>query len=334
MKAVAPGKLIISGEHSVVHGAPAIAMAVDKSAVAEIVPTDASGVSFDLHGLEPGESFTLRALQDFRERVRKNYDQFRAGDLGIRDVLAKPADLFKYAYVMTLDALHHKIDEGVCLKIRSNIPMGCGMGSSAATVLSEVRALGHYFRVDFKPQWYYDFSLEAEKMQHGRPSGVDSYISLHGGCARFQNGAAEKMPLPRMRMFTVETGTPLSTTGECVMQVDKDFAGSSIWSEFADVTDGMADAISADNAPLVRKLICENHRLLEKIGVVPPKVCRFISEIEAQGGAAKICGAGAVRGDAGGIVLVLADQAPAELCEKYGYRVATLRGDPLGTRLV
>ncbi|MFC1467591.1 mevalonate kinase [Verrucomicrobiota bacterium] len=334
MKAVAPGKLILSGEHAVVHGAPALAMAIDRNAQTVVTPAEGESVSFSIQGLEPGESYTLRALQDFRDRVKHNYDLFLAGKLGIRDVMAKPVDLFKYGYILALDALHHKIDEGVCMKIRSNIPMGCGLGSSAATVLSELRAIGHYLRVDFKPQWYYDFSLEVEKMQHGHPSGVDSYISLNGGCARFQNGEAVSVPLPQLQMFLVETGAPECTTGECVVQVDKEFGRSSIWSEFAHVTMGMEGGIVKNDVELVRALIRENHSLLSKIGVVPEPVQQFVREVEAAGGAAKICGAGAIRGDAGGVVLVLADQMPVQLCEKYGYTVSPVRGDPLGTRIV
>lgn len=334
MKAVAPGKLILSGEHSVVYGAPALAMAIDRNAQTVLIPEAGQNISFSIQGLEAGESYTLRALQDFRDRVKSNYDQFLDGTLGIRDVLTKPVDLFKYGYILSLDALHHKIDEGICMKIRSNIPMGCGLGSSAATVLSELRAIGHYLRVEYKPQWYYDFSLEVEKMQHGHPSGVDSYISLNGGCALFQNGAAVSVPLPQMQMFLVETGTPCSTTGECVVQVGEQFGTSSIWSEFTDVTLGMEGGIATNDVQLVRALVRENHRLLCKIGVVPNRVQQFIAEVEKLGGAAKVCGAGSIRGDAGGVLLVLADQMPEPLCKKYGYAISPVRGDPLGTRIV
>ena len=84
----------------------------------------------------------------------------------------------------------------------------------------------------------------------------------------------------------------------------------------------------------LRESIRENHRLLVEIGVVPEQVSAFVREIEQAGGAAKICGAGSVVGDAAGVLLVLADEAPVALCKKYGYVVSTLRGDPLGTRLV
>jgi len=334
MKAIAPGKLILSGEHAVVYGQPAIAMAIDRSAVFEITPQAGNEVSFDLPDINENSSFTIRALRDLKRRIEKKYREFLEGKIGIRDVLSMPADLFRFAYINTLDGLHRHIDSGICLKLRSAIPMGCGLGSSAATVLSEIRAIGHYLRVEFKPEWYYEFSMEAEKLQHGRPSGVDSYISLYGGCACFRNGEAQSIPLPRIKMFMVHTGVPESTTGECVMQVEKNFRTSAIWSEFGDVTREFAQALRENNETRVRQLVRENNRLLTQIGVVPKRVQQFIRDIEDWGGSAKVCGAGSVYGEKGGMVLVFADSAPIEICKKYGYTVSPVRGDPLGTRIV
>ncbi|MEA2068780.1 MAG: mevalonate kinase [Verrucomicrobiota bacterium] len=334
MKAVAPGKLILSGEHAVVYGKPAIAMAIDRNAVFELTPQAGDRISFDLPGVEASDSLTLMALRDLKRRVEKKYHEFLKGDIGIGYVLAAPADLFRFAFIHTLDGLHRKLDSGLVMKLRSSIPVGCGMGSSAATVLSEIRAMGHYLRVDFKPEWYYEYSLEAEKLQHGKPSGVDSYISLHGGCARFQNGEARPLSLPRMKMFMVQTGIPETTTGECVMEVERNFRDSGIWSEFEDVTNAFEDAIRTNNEQKLYWLVRENNRLLSAIGVVPKPVQHFIAEIEQGGGSAKVCGAGSVAGDKGGIVLVFAEHRPDELCAKYGYTASPVRGDPLGTRIV
>lgn len=334
MKAVAPGKLILSGEHAVVYGKPAIAMAIDRSAVFELTPQADDRISFDLPGEAGADSFTLMALRDLKNRVENKYREFLQGNIGIGYVLGAPADLFKFAFIHTLDGLHRKLDSGLVMKLRSSIPMGCGMGSSAATVLSEIRAMGHYLRVDFKPDWYYEYSLEAEKLQHGKPSGVDSYISLHGGCARFQDGEAVPMSLPRMKMFMVQTGIPESTTGECVMEVERNFATSAIWSEFEEVTNTFEEAIRTNNEQKLHWLVRENNRLLSAIGVVPVRVQQFIAEIEKWGGSAKVCGAGSVTGEHGGIVLVFSDHQPVELCFKYGYTVSPVRGDPLGTRII
>ncbi|MCU0858192.1 MAG: hypothetical protein MUC65_07305 [Pontiellaceae bacterium] len=334
MKAIAPGKLILSGEHSVVYGKPAVAMAIDRNVTATIEETTDGQVSFDLPDVSSHDSFTLLALRDFKRRALNNYHLFLEGKMGIRDVLYKPVDLFKFGFITVLDGLHRKMDSGIVIKLKSSIPVGSGMGSSAASVLSELRALGHYLRVDFKPEWYYEFSLETEKLQHGYPSGVDSYISLHGGCAAFQNGQARSVPLPRMKMYLIETGAPEAATGECVMQVKEQFQSDRIWDDFETVTNEVEKAVRENNSELMRSLLRENHRLLCRIGVVPQKVQQFVGDVEAAGGAAKICGAGSVRGQSGGVVLVLADFMPAALAEKYGYKVSPLRGDPLGTRIV
>jgi mevalonate kinase len=334
MKAIAPGKLILSGEHSVVYGRPALVMAIDRSAVVEIQPVAGGEVNFDLSDVAGTGSFTERALRDFRRRIQWNYREFLEGRMGIRDVILKPIDLFGYAFIMVLDGMHQKLDQGLGIQLRSNIPIGCGMGSSAATVLSMIRAAGHYFRVDFRPDWYYRFSLEAENLQHGHASGVDSYISVHGGCASFREGQAERLPLPRGTHQLVDTGRPATGTGETVEAVRRGWANDPIWSDFEAVTQRMTQAVCDNNSENLLESVRENHRLLDRIGVVPERVQAFIREVEATGGAAKICGAGASSGNAAGIVYIASEASVEDLAKRYGYQRMTVRGEPLGVRMV
>ena len=337
MKAVAPGKLILSGEHAVVYGRPALAMAVNRNAQTFVTMEGAADtVSFDLPNVQEDKaSFTLRALREFHGRVQRNYGDFPAGRLSIRDVLLKPVDLFQFAYVTILDGLHLKMGGGVNVRMNSNIPIGCGMGSSAATIMSVLRGLGHYYRVEFRPEWVARYSLEVENMQHGKASGLDTYVSMHGGCVRFQGGEANELPLPRMPLYLVNTGQPESTTGEAVAEVARRTgAKSTLWDEFEKTANHMQKALERDSLRSFQRSIKENHRLLDEIGVVPGRVNEFVSEVEADGAAAKICGAGAIRGDAGGLVLVASKESPAELCEKYDYELMTVRPDPLGVRVV
>ena len=327
----------MSGEHAVVYGRPALAMAINRNAQTCITMEGADEtVSFDLPNLQANrESFTLRALREFHHRVQRNYEEFLAGRLSIREVVRKPVDLFQFAFVTVLDGLHLKMGGGVNVRLTSNIPIGCGMGSSAATILSVLRGLGHYYRVDFRPEWYARYSLEVENMQHGRASGLDTYVSMHGGCVWFQNGEARELPLPRVPLYMVNTGTPATTTGEAVAAVARRHGGGdSVWESFEAVTGRMQKALERDDFPAFQRALRENHRLLDGIGVVPGRVRDFVAEVEQAGAAAKICGAGAVSGDPAGMVLVAAREAPLEQCAKYGYELMTVRPDPLGVRLV
>ena len=255
--------------------------------------------------------------------------------MGIREVLRKPVDLFEYAFIMLLDGLHLKLKDRLDIRLHSNIPMGCGLGSSAASILSLLRAMGHYFRVEFRPDWYYTYSLEAERMQHGFPSGVDSYISIHGGAARFQDGRAERIPLPRLPMALVNTGTPDTTTGECVADVRRIFGSDTrLWNEFEAVTRGMESAIHTNAMDDIIAAVRANHRLLTRIGVVPERVQEFIRRVEDMGGAAKICGSGAAAGSAAGIVMVCGIPVPSALAAEFGYHIEAIRGEPLGLRII
>ncbi len=334
MRAIAPGKIILSGEHAVVYGKPALVMAVNRHAEARVAGSGDSRVHFELTDFDENSSLTIHALRELKERLIRNYQMFLNGELSIRQVLKKPCNLFEFLFITFLDGEQLKLDRGVKIRLHSDIPIGSGMGSSAATLLSVLRVLAEYFSLDLKTKDYYRYGLEAEKLQHGHPSGVDPFASLYGGFLRFQNQKAEKLAMPELPFFIVNTGSPTSTTGECVSHVAANFGESRIWDEFEAVTEELQNVLLKSNLKDVYRCIRENSRLLQAIGVTPSPVQAFIAEIERAGGAAKVAGAGAVRGDNAGMVIVFADTEPHDLVRRFGYHCMNVKGDPLGARII
>src|SRR3990167_2071424 len=320
-KALSPGKLILSGEHAVNFGKPVLAMAIDRYAQTTIASHDPEQVTFNLLDFNYKNSFTINTLRALKRRVKEKYKEFLAGKVGIREVLQQPFELTQYAVVNWLDHMNTKFNRGLDIHTTSSIPVGCGMGSSAASVLSVLKAITRFHDMSWDREQYYTIAKEIEQLQHGKSSGIDVYISLHGGCVYFKEGQAEPRPLPTVPLFLVNTGTPAATTGESVSHVLEHFGQDSIWQTFETVTNIMDKALQANDLPEVQSAIRDNHRLLTKIEVVPAKVQRFITEIEAQGAAAKISGAGAVTGDQAGALLVVTEQVEPikQLCHQYGY---------------
>lgn len=335
MKIFAPGKLILSGEHAVVYGKPALAMAINRYVVATASSALSPYISFQLSDLAYERRLDLATLRRLKERIKRKYERFIAGDFKIREVLQKPVELAQFAFTLFYEALNIKLNQGIQIHIQSDIPIGCGMGSSAATILSVVHAMAHHLKMDLSPETFLRLGLEAENMQHGYSSGLDLQVSLQGGCLYMNKGQISQRPVPTLPFYLINTGIPESTTGECVAQVAAGFQSSLIWDEFAAVTDAMDCALQLNQPNEVKKLISENHQLLVNIGVVPPQANKFITEVEQSGGAAKICGAGAVRGNQAGVMLVMADdeQHLKTICEQYRYSILPISGDRRGVHV-
>ncbi|MBY0544016.1 MAG: mevalonate kinase [Gammaproteobacteria bacterium] len=329
-KAIAPGKLILSGEHAVVYGQPALAMAINRYAEAWVSEQQGHLISFDLLNLKYHKAMTMKALHKLKHRVQEGYNAFLQGEAKIRDVLKLPAELSKYAFTHLLEKVNHQLADGVKLSTHSTIPVGCGMGSSAAMILCVMHAVALQQGLSLSFETYLEHAKDAENIQHGRSSGLDLQVSLRGGCLRFQEGVSTKRPLPNIELFMVNTGKPENTTGECVSVVAKTLDHPALLADFAAVTQAMDEAIEKQELNAIQHCIRTNHQLLTHIGVVPSKVQQFISAIEAVGGAAKICGAGAISGDQAGIVLIAAELAPKDIVQQFNYTLETVQGELQG----
>lgn len=336
MKVRAPGKLILSGEHAAVYGKPALAMAINRYAEAQATAQLAPIISFDLGDLAYRQALRFASLDRLKERIKGKYRRFLQGEFKIRQVLKKPVELAQFALSLVFDVLNVRPIQGVKIKVQSDIPIGCGMGSSAAIILSVIHALAQHLNLSVAPEVLFRMALEVESLQHGYSSGLDLQISQRGGCLLMKEGEILTRELPQLPFYLVNTGTPRSSTGECVSQAERFFRGSPVAEDFAAVTEAMDLALQAQDQAAFQASIYDNHRLLNKIGVVPVKVQHFIREVEAKQGAAKICGAGAVRGERAGIVLVVMEDllALTELCGNYGYSLIPALAEEQGVHVI
>jgi hydroxymethylglutaryl-CoA synthase len=299
---ISPGKLILSGEHSVVKGAPAIAFAIDRFVATHIVPAD-----------HP----PFKKLDFIKTSLDLRYHAFIKKSIKINEVIEKPealiaycvAQLKNYFYASAADtpaktpADIENNEPGFAISTQTNLPVGCGMGSSAALILSIYHAIQGAFGFLLSPEATRELAIEAENLIHGKSSGLDIAICQTGGMHRFEKGKLTPIPCPQFSADLIHTGKPESSTGECVVQAGLYLTPSKI-EAFSKVTQKLEHAITHEDPALLWNAIRENHRLLCEIGVVPERVQKLIQEIESQGGSAKICGAGSVTGDNAGVVWV------------------------------
>ncbi len=330
--AKAPGKLILSGEHAAVYGRPALAMAVNCFAEATLEPTQDAGIAFDVPGLDYHLVYGWDDLAALHENRMHAYCQFVDGTLAIQEVLPKPVELIPFAFSLVWLAAGKPDLDQLRMKLEFGIPLGCGMGSSAAAGLCVIHAAAEHYNLTLADNKMFEFSLQSERLMHGHPSGVDTYVSLHGGVAHFAAGKVQARTVPTWNFTLLNSGRPQCSTGECVETVRSEFLESAIWDEFSAVTERIDEHLERDLDADLIEMIRENHRLLCRIGVVPERIQALVTEIETQGGAAKICGAGAVRGPNAGVLLAVGDVNLEPICQTFDVRRVLCRPEPGGTR--
>lgn len=141
---IAHSKLILIGEHAVVHGQPAIAIPFPLVGVESVIEKHNGPIKFDstfYHG--PMDSAPL-ALEGIVNSIHAT---------------------LKYLSLPKRDMI---------IRVKSSIPPGKGLGSSASVAIAIIRSIFAYANVDYTERELLHFANIAEKFAHGSPSGIDT----------------------------------------------------------------------------------------------------------------------------------------------------------------
>ncbi|HSS78192.1 MAG TPA: hypothetical protein VLV54_15785 [Thermoanaerobaculia bacterium] len=345
----APGKLILMGEHAVVYGRPALVAALDRRLTVRVAPRPDGAVHLDLPGLDHAEETSWEALRAYAHSVRESWHAYsrQPSPESFRTVQrADPAHVVKVALGEVAETLiapppktlitpalfsqppprppgeegeQQGYLPGLSLRVDSDLPIGSGFGSSAATAVAVIAGALAFRGVPLDPRRIEPLALEVERRQHGLPSGVDSATVLFGGLLWARKLAAggletERLPatsplLSRLRVY--DTGMPAESTGAVVAAVrarrDRDPAAhENLLDRIAAATRGFRAQLElpVEDPAVTVDLIREGHACLQALGVVPDEVGALIRRVEAEGGAGKLSGAGALSGPGAGCVLV------------------------------
>jgi mevalonate kinase len=291
----APGKVYLFGEHAVVYGEPAVPCAIERRATVSVERREDDHVRVRAEDLSL-DGFTVEY----------------AGATDRRPDVDVPANLIDAAmkYVdAAVEQARDAADEpaaGFDIIVESAIPLGAGLGSSAAVVVAGIDAATRELGVTLPRDELADRAYQAEyDVQEGQASRADTYCSTMGGAVRVEGEDTRRLDAPSLP-FVVGFDGGAGDTGELVAGV-RDLKETY---EFADATvstigdlvregEAVLKAIDADSdvddqtlAELGR-LMDFNHGLLSALGVSARTLDGMVwAAREAGAHGAKLTGAG------------------------------------------
>jgi len=273
--AEAPSKVIITGEHFVVHGAWALAAALPRRVKVEVIPAKSFSVSSDRFGT--GSSVKLFPVSRVVETMAREFS-------------VKPA---------------------VSVSISSAIPEGAGLGSSAATMVAVAAAFSRLNSLGLGTDEIVRFAMVGEHHVHGNPSGIDPAASAHGGVLLFRPGSQpKKISLDSPRTLIVSySGKKRSTKGQIntVARMKQKHPG--LFSMLADGVGSLsleaAQRLKDGDMKGLGNLLTVNHAVLGTVGVSNDTLDEMVDLCASLGSyGAKLTGAGG-----GGSVVAVAPEA-------------------------
>jgi len=271
----AGGKVILLGEHAVVHGVSALAMGLFNKV--SVIAQKCLGPTH----------LTVSAW---------NFDATTLGD--------RPEDIALSNLCIELGVG----TSGVALTGDATLPARAGLGASAAIATAAAKALSIFNGLSINQQRIFNAVQASEKVFHGNPSGLDAATVTAQGVIKFSKKTGPislSCPAPALVIInSLERGETKKTVSLFARQLKNDLKeGSRRLNKIEElVATGERHLLKGDMSNL-GKVMSENHEHLRWFGVSSDRlndICKISIEAGAMG--AKLTGGGG-----GGCAIALVD---------------------------
>jgi mevalonate kinase len=267
------GKVILFGEHFVVHGIPGIVSAIDSSTDAEVKKA--------VKGLN---------VKDERKTAKGYSDEKRLQQIESIERMLK---------AMNLDP-----KTPLDIWIGGSLPGFSGLGASAASSVAIARAISEELALNLSNEKINAVAYEAEKAYAGNPSGIDNTAATYGGLMWFKKNPAggqdivEKLHSRRpIEIVIGSTGKVANTKAMVEGVAERKKKNPAKYDPIFKQAESLAvagrKALEIGDLKKVGDLMNENHRLLQEIGVSSKELDLLVDMARKQGAfGAKLTGGG------------------------------------------
>ena len=268
----AAGKVILLGEHAAVYDRKALALPIHDAVMVQVSKRDA-GVSLSIPGWH----------------IK---DQWETGS-EIPDGAAAVINL-----IMTELGV---ANDGFVIHVRSRIPIGMGLGSSAAFAVAAIRAFDALLGTGMTDARVDQLAFQCEELTHGTPSGVDNNLAVYGQPVLFSKGGSIRtrpLPLDETPPLVIASSGVRGSTRDMVAGVRERYEKNevlykTIFDEIDEISEAGAAALHEEDYELLGSLMNVCHGFLNAIEVSTPELetmVRIARDAGASG--AKLTGAG------------------------------------------
>lgn len=319
-KTIAPGKIILFGEHAVVYDIPGIAAAIDLQTKAEV----GSLKGKKIHLKDPWREVTIEPREI--EKLTKQLDE-----LIEQQKFEEITKLFQEDKGRALKyVIGSALTEIKPFSIRLDTELRKGMGTSASLAASTALALSDFFSLGLDKQRISELTYNCDVVAHGgTPSGIDNSTVVFGGYILYQKSAGvNQLNIDRELPIVIgDTGSPAQTakTVPMVRKLrEKDEEVAEAITKVGEVTKQAKKEIKSGSLEEVGRLMDLNQELLRIMQVSSPELEQLIKAAKDAGAyGAKLSGGGV-----GGIMIAIGEDT-----KKISNAIEKAGGEAIITKL-